>query len=178
MASYDKETRRDGKARRWVRAVGYQAHAYLEPEYREKLERLLRRRGLSFAAWLRDRIDAGLRERIPESQGGVALRLSSDDEEILFFLHRLAQREAEGLRAALAATPREPSGPAAERRAALRREADAAYAAASWCHDLLEAYRYRRHLLDAGMRAPRHRTKASSAPPAASSALTTASPTG
>jgi hypothetical protein len=172
MASYDRQTRQG------LRQAGYQLHAYLEPDYRDKLDRLLRRRGLTFAAWLRDRIDAGLRERLPESQGGVALRLSADDEDVLFYLHCLAQREAEGLRAALASTPREPTGPAAERRAQLRRDVDAAYAAAAWCHDLLEAFRYRRHVLEDGLRAPRHRMKASSAPPTASSDRTTASPTG
>jgi hypothetical protein len=173
MASRDRQTGH------WLRASGYHVNAFLEPEYREKLERLLKRLGVPFARWLRDRINEDLRLRTPESQGGVEFHLApGDGEDVLFYLHRLAQREAEGLRAALASTPRDLSGPAAERRAFLRREVDFAYHAAAWCHELLEAFRLRRYVLESGQRAPRHRLKSSEAPPKASSVVTTSAPTG
>ena len=111
--------------------------------------------------------------RTPESQGKVRVELDPDrDAERVSLSQQVLAEKAYALQEAWRGEPNP------DRRAALRSRFAALLDAAHEWSAVLEKFEQRRHVLESGLRQPRHRRKGSSSPATASSSETMDAPTG
>lgn len=135
---------------------------------KQRLDALLRARGVHLKDWVLAQLDRCASDRLPESQGDVKRVIPPEVSEIaeeVLSIHGNAITNAAK------------RGTVLERADAAKKAAPYLDAAA-WFGEVNEDRRFRRHVIDSGQRTPRHRLKASPSPAVASSSATKEAPTG
>lgn len=128
-----------------------QVKGWLDPKMKQRLDALLRRRGLRFGDWLRQTIDRQYAERLPESQGDVKRVIPSAVAVLA------AETLAEKGQFLMERSTRTKAG---DRRLTLRDEAKPYLDAASWFDAVEDDRSFREHLLESGQAKARHRPTA------------------
>ncbi len=128
---------------------------YLNERERKDLERALRKQGWTFADFVRASMERVLSERLPESQDGLQ-RVQIDRGSAQNAADALIAKAEELRRSAERVYNRRHD---LEHRTELRREAEGLDDLAAWFLEIVDGADHRRHVIDAGMKAPRHRYK-------------------
>lgn len=153
MVSTNRVVQTQGRRKKPFFERNRQRHVFLTPKDNAELDRVLMKRGESFAEWVRAMKNKCLSERLPESQAGD-MRVQIDKERA----QRLANYAfKEGNRLRESADDAYETGQDLIQRKTLRKKAATADDDGAWCAAIVEGAEYREHVIASGQKAPRIR---------------------